>query len=1307
MNNQDRNISELAGELERLRKRVAELEVSVAVGGEAQEDLHQTILRQNAILNNISDIAWLKDRESRFIAVNEPFGKACGFAPADLVGMTDLDIWPRNLAESYRADDAEVMRTGKRKSVEERLVEPDGSEKWIETIKTPIIDAHGNVIGTTGIARDITQRKQTEKLLKQSEERYRLLFESNPHPMWVYDLETLAFLEVNNTAVKMYGFSGEEFLSMTIADIRPAEDIPRLLENVSCVSCGLDEAGSWRHRKKDGTIIDVDIVSHALVYNGRKAELVLAWDITEQKRAENSLRHVTRLYAFLSQMNQIIVRTRDRDDLFRAICQVAIEFGQFRLAWIGLVDDSGTSVMPFTHAGHEDGYLQNIRIILTNPPPLQGPTGTALQSGRISICNDIATDIRMAPWREEAMKRGYRSSAAIPFRSKGTIAGTLNLYASEADFFTEEERKLLEEIGIDISYALDAIDAEQDRKSSYAALQKSEHRYHHLLETLVHGVQENDCDGTITYSNAAHHRILGYKPGELIGKGIWASQPSIEEQEALQKYLAHLVREQPSPVSYLTKCRRKDGSLIDLQIDWDYQRDASGNLMGFISVITDITDRKKAFKDLRQRTTELSAILEVSKNLAATLDLKTILQTATDGVVTLSSLDTAAVYLLDGELLRLRATTPPLPPQFPDELCCASLVDHPHIVQAINSHAVVVIPDMITADLTPAERLVAEMRNLRSVLFLPLLSGAKCSGVLIVGSVSEPKTLEDSTIDLCRTLANLIALAVENALLFLSSKQYADDLAREIEERRKTEEALRTREEQLRVIFETSQAGIILVDPKGTITFANNRMAEMFGMTLDALVGTSYPDHVHERERTAGDERMRQLIRGEIHSVSTERHYVRADGTDFWGYLSGRRLTNPDGSLRALVGIIADITDRKKAEQEHLEMERRVLHAQKLESLGVLAGGIAHDFNNLLMAILGNLDMALLKLPPGSPAAMNIEQSAQAARRASDLTRQMLAYSGRGRFVVELTDLNALVEENVRLFRVAIAKKTTLSLHLTRPLPLIEADKGQLQQVIMNLLTNASEAIGDKPGVISLSTWEQGCDARCLRQSRIADVQPADKFVCLEVSDTGAGMDEETVQRLFDPFFTTKSTGRGLGMSAILGIMRGHKGTVFVDTQEGQGTTIRVLFPVVDESISEEISSARIATEELLKEPLSGTVLIVDDEEIVRAVCKDMLTAFGMQVMTASDGEEALEVFGDNADRIDYIIMDLTMPKMDGMTAFRELIRIRPDAKVILSSGYDQKDSLQQLSGKGLTGFIQKPYTLDNLYRVLSNARER
>jgi len=398
-----------------------------------------------------------------------------------------------------------------------------------------------------------------------------------------------------------------------------------------------------------------------------------------------------------------------------------------------------------------------------------------------------------------------------------------------------------------------------------------------------------------------------------------------------------------------------------------------------------------------------------------------------------------------------------------------------------------------------------------------------------------------------------------------------------------------------------------------------------------------------------------------------------------------------------LMIVAANITGKKQLEEQHRRMEAQMLHVQKLESLGVLAGGIAHDFNNILMAILGNADLAMMRLSPASPACENIEQIEKAARRAADLARQMLAYSGKGHFVIESLNVNAVIEEMTHMLEVSISKKAVLRFNLAQNLPNIEVDATQLRQVIMNLVINASEAIGERSGVIAISTGAVDCDRAYLSEMWIDDRLPEGLYIYLEVADTGCGMDKETISKIFDPFFTTKFTGRGLGMAAVLGIIRGHQGAIKTYSEKGKGTTFKILLPA---SPSPESRSAALLHDgEFLKG--SGTVLLVDDEETIRALGKDMLQFLGYHVLTATDGRESLDIFRRNRDDIVCVILDLTMPHMDGEQTFRELRRIKPDVRVLMSSGYNEQEVTQKFLGKGLAGFIQKPYKVTELGRKL------
>ncbi|MBN1475717.1 PAS domain S-box protein [Candidatus Sumerlaeota bacterium] len=388
---------------------------------------------------------------------------------------------------------------------------------------------------------------------------------------------------------------------------------------------------------------------------------------------------------------------------------------------------------------------------------------------------------------------------------------------------------------------------------------------------------------------------------------------------------------------------------------------------------------------------------------------------------------------------------------------------------------------------------------------------------------------------------------------------------------------------------------------------------------------------------------------------------------------------------------------RLRIEEERRRLEEKIQQTQKMESLGVLAGGIAHDFNNLLMGILGNANLALDEMSPESPARYSIQQIEMATRRAADLTKQMLAYSGKGRFVIKPLDLSHLVEEMLHMMQVSISKKAVLRLDLAKSLPAIRADATQIRQIVMNLITNASEAIGDRSGVIAITTGAMECDREYLSTTHLDTEMREGLFVTLEVSDTGEGMDAETQAKIFDPFFTTKFTGRGLGLAAVLGIVRGHRGAIRVYSEPRKGTTFKILFPASEDQ-AESLERRRTAETQWRG---SGTILVADDEETIRALARRILARAGFDVLTAEHGLSAVETFREHAHEITAVLLDMTMPHMDGEQVFREMRRIRPDVRVILSSGYNEQDATQRFSGEGLAGFIQKPYSPADLIAKL------
>ncbi|MCP4639963.1 MAG: DUF3365 domain-containing protein [bacterium] len=417
-----------------------------------------------------------------------------------------------------------------------------------------------------------------------------------------------------------------------------------------------------------------------------------------------------------------------------------------------------------------------------------------------------------------------------------------------------------------------------------------------------------------------------------------------------------------------------------------------------------------------------------------------------------------------------------------------------------------------------------------------------------------------------------------------------------------------------------------------------------------------------------------------------------------------------DPSEMTFVGEVADQmatallnAERKRAQEERQELETRFRHAQKLEGLGLLAGGIAHDFNNLLMAILGNVELAATELPPLSSARQYLENIDSASRHAADLCRQMLAYSGQGRFSIRAIDLSEAVGEFVHLLQSSISKKAKLSLHLEQSLPQIEADTAQVQQLVMNLITNASEALGDDEGTIEVCTSTGYCCEQEAVDNLTGEHVPNGDYVCLMVKDSGCGMDEETRKRIFDPFFTTKFTGRGLGLAAVLGIVRSHKGILTASSSPGEGTTFVVRFPVAGPPLRAE--KAREA--EVAEQFTDKTVLVADDEKAVRLAVSRILENAGFEVLQASDGQEAVEVFRDNLDGVDCVVLDVTMPRMNGREAFDEMAALRDDLCVVFASGFDDPGITQNLTTQAKTDFVQKPYRsaelLSRIRRLLTN----
>jgi PAS domain S-box-containing protein len=610
-------------------------------------------------------------------------------------------------------------------------------------------------------------------------------------------------------------------------------------------------------------------------------------------------------------------------------------------------------------------------------------------------------------------------------------------------------------------------------------------------------------------------------------------------------------------------------------------------------------------------------------------------------------------------------------------------------------------------------------------------------------------TIHQQVADLAEVDDSSLGEIVENLRLAVEELRAAgDNFQRQNEELATAHLQTDVERRRYQELFELAPDAYLLTNLAGIISEANQSASRLFGIAAQFLPGKALAAYVASEDRqrfrallsepdrsarthpmpfrlrTRGGMRLHAELtyslaqdfdgrpvgfRWLIRDVTQQEHLARQIRTLNAELES--RVAERTADLRAAQQLSEDLLRREQAARRAAEAsEAQSRHVQKLESIGVLAGGIAHDFNNLLHVVLGNADIALSRLPGRSPAREPLEEVVRATIRAADLTRQMLAYSGKGAFVVRHLDLANEVREMATLLRTAISKQASLVWELASNLPVVKADATQIRQIVMNLITNASDALREQPGTITLRTGimhrEELKDSRFGTQLQGEEPigEGDDLFVFLEVSDTGSGMSPDTLQRIFDPFFSTKFAGRGLGLAAVMGIVRGHQGLILIRTEPGRGTSFRVLFPAVAGTARKSVkpSAARSDWHG------SGTVLVVEDEEGVREVAERMLQEIGFDTIAAVDGRDALEIMDRLGDSITAVLLDLSMPRMGGLETFRHLREARPHLPIIMMSGYTEQVVAPQFSssGPGITAFLQKPFLAEDLIGIFRRVAE-
>jgi PAS domain S-box-containing protein len=856
--------------------------------------------------------------------------------------------------------------------------------------------------------------------------------------------------------------------------------------------------------------------------------------------------------------------------------------------------------------------------------------------------------------------------------------------------------------------------ADQRRRRADAALQERREWLRVTLTSIGDAVLATDPQGRVTFLNPVAAALTGWSEEQALGRPLGEVFRIIDEEtrEPAEDIAGRVLREGRAVIlANHTALVARDGREIPIEDSAAPIRDSAGSIAGVVLVFHDVTEKRRAQQALRESEQrvrlKLDSILspegDIGKlELGDILDVPAV-RSLMEDFYKLAGIPMAIIDL-KGKVLAGAGWQP---------ICIRFHRVHPETCRhCIESDT------QLTAGIAPGEFRLYKCKNGMWDVATPILIGGEHFGNLFSGQFFFADETPDHDLfraqarrygfDEAEYLAALDAVprlsreVVQTGLAFLMKLNHALSLlsysnlklARSLAER----DRLMDRLNRAQQIAHLGSWELDLVHNRLTWSDEVYRIfglqPQEFGATYEAFLEAVHPDDRAAVNRAYSD----SLSEGKSSYEITHRVVRKGAGEIRWVHEKCEHQRDETGRIVRSIGMVQDITERKRAEEQ-------MRHAQKLESVGLLAGGIAHDFNNLLVGVIGNASLAEDMVPPASPAREILRRITRCGEQAAHLTRQMLAYAGKGRFVLEPVNLAGMVRDTIPLLQTSISKKITVELELASGTPAIESDPSQMQQVFMNLALNAGEAVGDRDGVISVSTGEVTVDAAQIRDELEGWPIKPGRYTFLEVRDTGGGMDAETKPKIFDPFFSTKFQGRGLGLAAVAGIVRAHNGAVRVTAAPGAGSTFRVLLPVMVPHAAAAAAALPPAIESDLRG--HGTVLIVDDEPVVRDLARQSLERLGYEVLVAENGPEAIERLRSDANRIRLVVLDLSMPGMSGQETLPHLRQLKPDLEILVSSGYSEAETLRLFEGARVSGFIQKPYTIQELAREIKAVLDR
>lgn len=1190
--------------------------------------LRESETRLKALLEALPDLVW----QGVYLACNRRFEQFFGAAEAEIIGKTDYDFVSRELADFFRENDGLAISAGKPRINEEEVTfASDGHREFLETIKTPMYDAQGQLVGVLGIGRNISARNHAEMALRESEAKYRYLFERNPAPMLIYEREALMLVAVNDAFLRHYGYSQAQALAMRLTDLYPVEE-QEAIADLAYKLRGHAEVGEWHHYRQDGSLMTIVASSHDVVFDGRPARVAVITDISERKRAELALKESELRYRRTFENMQDAVYVADLS---------------------GTVIDISPSIEKNSGYRREEIIGRPILDFYDDPADRSRFLAVLMQSGEV---NDFT----------------------ICLKGK---TGRIHYVSVSAHFMKNEQG-----VPVGIEGLLRDI---TERKEMEDALRASEQQFRESLEFLPIAIGLVDVQGEVLFLNKEYVRLFGYTREDILtlNDRLSRTYPDPEYRNAvLAQWNEDISRPSDSGAVIPVRTQRivcKDGRQITVEI-----MTRPVNAL-FITAFTDVTERLMHIREIERISRLYATLSEINSCIVRVRSREELFQEACSIPVSLGGFALSWIGLLDPDTRQIHVAAHSEDPQGFLAGIVVFADDRPEgrgpAGRAIREERTAVCNDFASDDRMQPLMWRAEAAGMHASIAVPIRSNGECIGAYMIYA-AEANVFHEQEIRLVEEIAENISFGLD----YLENERL----------RRCAEDALRESREQIRTILNSTADGIYGVDRDGVCMFCNAAALKMLGYEHeDQLKGKKIHDLV-KHTKGSGEPYPwhecilhRVIVSGE--QIHSERELLfRRDGSSFLAEIWGYPLRQGNTIAGAVVTFI-DTTERNA-------LENQLRQAQKMEAVGILAGGVAHDFNNIMSAITGSAYLMELTMAADDQNHAHLDQIVQSANRASALTQSLLAFSRKQVVNLQQIDLNEIVAPFGKFLLRLLREDIEMSIKQSEQKLPVVVDKGQIEQILMNLVTNARDAM-PKGGRIFIRTSFQEIDQHFMVTHGYGE---PGLYAMLTVSDTGAGIPEDIQRHIFDPFFTTKEQGKGsgLGLSMVYGIVKKHKGYINVYSEIGRGTTFRIYLPMAEERpvIQEQktVSAKAIPGG-------SETILLAEDDDMLRIMTANILQRYGYQVIEATDGIDAVERFMEHSGMVRLMLLDGIMPKMNGMEAWDKVRTLRPDIRTIFMSGYPEEVFAKDGILKEGVEFLAKPVSPPDLLKKIREVLDR